>query len=103
MAGAKPTRIAAAWARRHTISEAEKRPERPLERLTHPQKCPQFPLIMVSRKKIHLAKVLTSPNVPCPECGYSIPPSEVVRLGMDRMRCPKCNREFSGGEGDIFL
>src|ERR1700676_5219151 len=35
MAGAKPTRIAAAWARRHTISEAEKRPERPLERLTH--------------------------------------------------------------------
>jgi predicted RNA-binding Zn-ribbon protein involved in translation (DUF1610 family) len=45
-------------------------------------------------KKIDLVKVLSSLNVICPECGYSIPPNELVRLSGDRMKCPKCAKEF---------
>jgi len=44
---------------------------------------------MVSRKKIDLTKVLNSLNVTCPECGYSIPPNEQMRISMEQMRCPK--------------
>lgn len=46
-------------------------------------------IAVVSRKKIDLAKVLNSLNVTCPECGYSIPPNEVMRLGNDRI--PSCD------------
>ena len=49
---------------------------------------------MVSRKKIDLNKVRNSLNVVCPLCGYSIPPSEMMRVSMDRMRCPKCGKKF---------
>jgi hypothetical protein len=44
---------------------------------------------MVGRKKIDLAKVLGSLNITCPLCGYSIPPNEVVRLGMDLNPLPE--------------
>ena len=49
---------------------------------------------MVSRKKIDLARVLSSLNVTCPHCGYSIPPHEQVRVSNEEMRCPNCEREF---------
>jgi hypothetical protein len=29
----------------------------------------------------------------CPECHYKIPPSEMMRLGLGKMRCPNCKRE----------
>ena len=54
---------------------------------------------MVSRKKIDLPKVLNSLNVVCPECGYSIPPNEVVRLGKGLIRCPQCKKEFQRASG----
>jgi len=52
---------------------------------------------MVSRKKIHLAKVLSSLNLTFPECSYSIPPKEVTCLSNDLMLCPKCWKEFQAG------
>ena len=29
----------------------------------------------------------------CPECGYKIPPNEMMRLDTERMRCPNCKRD----------
>jgi ribosomal protein S27AE len=49
---------------------------------------------MVSRKKISLEKVLASLNESCPHCGYSIPPSEQMRLDSKRMLCRKCKKTF---------
>jgi len=54
-------------------------------------------MAMVSRKKIHLAKVLSSLNLTFPECSYSIPPKEVTCLSNDLMLCPKCWKEFQAG------
>jgi DNA-directed RNA polymerase subunit RPC12/RpoP len=32
-------------------------------------------------------------STPCPECGYRIPPSELMRLDNERMRCPECQHD----------
>jgi transposase-like protein len=29
------------------------------------------------------------------ECGYAIPPAEILRTGWHRMRCPKCGKDFT--------
>ena len=29
-------------------------------------------------------------TTPFPECGYKIPPAEMMRLDREHMRCPKC-------------
>lgn len=33
-------------------------------------------------------------NTSCTECGYSIPPREILRISFDLVRCPKCGRDF---------
>jgi len=33
-------------------------------------------------------------DIPCSECHYPIPPSELILLDMYRVRCPKCLAEF---------
>ena len=30
----------------------------------------------------------------CPSSGFSISPAQVVRVGTERMRCPKCSKIF---------
>jgi hypothetical protein len=30
---------------------------------------------------------------PCPECGYRIPPNELLRIDGERMRRPACERD----------
>jgi DNA-directed RNA polymerase subunit RPC12/RpoP len=32
-------------------------------------------------------------TTPCPECGYKIPPNELLRIDGERMRCPACKRD----------
>ena len=46
------------------------------------------------KNKVNLAKVLASLNTTCPECGYSIVPSEIVRIDFERQKCPKCGEIF---------
>ena len=48
----------------------------------------------MQRKKIDLKKVLESLSTSCPSCGFSISPSEIVRVDSQRMRCPKCGHVF---------
>jgi ribosomal protein S27AE len=48
----------------------------------------------MQRKKIDRAKVLAALNTTCPSCGYSISPAEIVRVDMQRMKCPKCGAVF---------
>lgn len=59
---------------------------------------------MVSKKKVNLAEVLKHLDTVCPECQYSIRPSEIVRIDFQRMCCPKCGAIFDaskarGGNG----
>jgi ribosomal protein S27AE len=49
----------------------------------------------MQRKKINLEKVLEALNTPCPSCGYSISPGEVVRVDFERQKCPKCGSVFA--------
>jgi rubredoxin len=53
---------------------------------------PQQP--MPARKRIDLAKVLTSLDVVCPECSCSIPPDQMERVGNEQMKCPLCDAVF---------
>jgi ribosomal protein S27AE len=46
------------------------------------------------KNKINLEKVIAALNTVCPACGYSITPSEVLRVDFERMRCPKCGAVF---------
>lgn len=32
-------------------------------------------------------------TTPCPSCGYRVPPSEMVRLDFELMRCPMCGKD----------
>ena len=59
---------------------------------------------MPTRKKINLAKVLSSLNVTCPHCGASLAPNERQRLDNDRLRCLKCGKAFgpSSNVGETF-
>jgi ribosomal protein S27AE len=57
---------------------------------------------MVTRKKIDLKKVLASLNETCPHCGYSIPPSEQMRLDGKRMLCPKCKKGVLLEDGAVI-
>ena len=36
-----------------------------------------------------------APATKCTECGYAIPPPEVLRTKVDLVRCPKCGKEFA--------
>jgi hypothetical protein len=38
-------------------------------------------------------------TVPCPHCGYRIPPAEILRTGWSTIRCPACEREFDSMAG----
>jgi predicted RNA-binding Zn-ribbon protein involved in translation (DUF1610 family) len=49
---------------------------------------------MPGRRKVNLDKVRASLNTICMECGYSIPPSEVQTLDSQRLKCPKCGKDF---------
>lgn len=37
----------------------------------------------------------TDHTTKCTECGYAIPPMEIVRSATDRVRCPKCGKDFA--------
>jgi ribosomal protein S27AE len=50
------------------------------------------------KNKVNLAKVLASLKTTCPLCGYSIVPSEIVRIGFERMKCSKCGEVFDAGK-----
>jgi len=32
-------------------------------------------------------------TTPCPQCGYKIPPAEMMRLDRKHMHCPKCGKD----------
>jgi predicted RNA-binding Zn-ribbon protein involved in translation (DUF1610 family) len=64
--------------------------------LYSPQRCAT--LKDVQRKKVDLKKVLSAMNTTCPSCGYSIVPSEIVRIDFERMICPKCGKDFDAGK-----
>ena len=34
-------------------------------------------------------------TTPCPECGYKVPPNELMPLDRERMRCPKCGKDVN--------
>jgi len=46
------------------------------------------------RGKINLEAIRASLNTICTECGYSIAPSEIMRIDFYRMKCPKCGAVF---------
>jgi ribosomal protein S27AE len=50
------------------------------------------------KNKVNLREVLRHLNALCPECHYSIPPSEIVRLDFERIRCPKCGAVFDSSK-----
>jgi len=50
---------------------------------------------MPARKKINLEKVLASLATSCSNCGYQIPPAELLRISTDQVRCPKCGVTFT--------
>ena len=50
------------------------------------------------KNKVNLQEVLRHLNALCPECQYSIPPSEIVRLDFERIRCPKCGAVFDASK-----
>jgi predicted RNA-binding Zn-ribbon protein involved in translation (DUF1610 family) len=50
--------------------------------------------------KIDLEKVKASLSTPCPQCGYQIPPGEVLRVSSTQVRCPKCGVSFTASAPD---
>ena len=52
----------------------------------------------MQKNKIDRTKVLAALNTICPSCGFSISPSEIVRVDSQRMRCPKCGHVFEAGK-----
>jgi hypothetical protein len=50
---------------------------------------------MTPRGKINLEKIRASLNTDYTECGYSIPPNEIMRIDFDTMKCPKCGAVFA--------
>jgi len=48
-------------------------------------------------EKINLEKVLASLATPCSNCGYRIPPAELLRVSTNKVRCPKCGVTFTTG------
>jgi ribosomal protein S27AE len=47
------------------------------------------------RGKINLEKILAALDTTCTECGHSFPPSEILRIDFDTMKCPKCGAVFT--------
>jgi ribosomal protein S27AE len=50
------------------------------------------------KNKVNLSNVLAALNTTCPLCGYSITPSEIVRIDFERQKCPKCGETFDAGK-----
>jgi hypothetical protein len=38
-------------------------------------------------------------TLPCPLCGYDIPPAEILRLAFDIVQCPVCKQPFDQMQG----
>ena len=49
---------------------------------------------VVSRSRVDIEKVMASLATTCTECGHQIHPSEVRRVGFDKVLCPKCGATF---------
>jgi hypothetical protein len=49
---------------------------------------------MPSRSKIDVNKIWETLDTVCTECGFSISPMALVRVGWELVKCPKCGGEF---------
>jgi hypothetical protein len=54
---------------------------------------------MPRRSKTDVNKIRESLQTICTQCGYSISPIDLVRLDNERVRCPKCGKEFNRRRG----
>ena len=58
--------------------------------------------ILTSLSSTFMRRTRTDPTIfdltfPCPECGYKIKPSEILRVDGERVRCPACKRDVLYG------
>jgi hypothetical protein len=51
-------------------------------------------MLWSAERRLIWRRSFSSLNVTCPECRYSIPPNEQMRVSIEQMRYPKCGKEF---------
>jgi predicted RNA-binding Zn-ribbon protein involved in translation (DUF1610 family) len=44
--------------------------------------------------RVNLEEIRASLNTRCVLCGYEIPPSKILHVDMEQLRCPKCGKDF---------
>lgn len=58
----------------------------------------------MSREPLHMRRQLDPKSldltIPCPLCGYRIPPAEILRTGWSTIRCSGCGKDFDSMAGE---